>query len=148
MSTIILSIVLALVGYFVLMYLATNIIGMVVRGFFKNAELEDMKNNTEVHDFLKKEIRKNDRADIAVTITSIIFCILFLYLVYRYLNVWILAVALVFMAGRIPDLLWEIRNGQKMTKTNMPHKPIYVITGLLDWVMLPVFWWGMFTLLS
>ena len=67
---IILSIVLAVVGYFVLMFIGTNLTGMVVRGFFRNTDLEKMETDGEIHAFIKEEIKKNDRADVMVTIVS------------------------------------------------------------------------------
>ena len=147
MGTIIISIVLSVIGYFLLMIIGTNLIGMVVRGFFRNTNLEKMKGNKEVHEIIKDEIRKNDRAGIVVTIFSMLFCIIFLYLLYRYINAWAVLAALFLMIGRIPDLLWEIQSGQRITKTNMPKGAIYIVASGINWLALPVLWWGLYTLL-
>ena len=141
--TIILSIVLAVVGYFVLMYITTNLIGMVVRGFFRDANLEKMKTDNNVSIFIKK----HNRADDVTTIVFVIISILFFYLLYRYLNIWAVFAALLLTVGRIPDLLWEIKHGQKTTMENMRRGPIDIATSIMDWLALPVIWWSLYTLL-
>ena len=141
--TIFLSIVLAVVGYFVLMYITTNLIGMVVRGFFRDANLEKMKTDNNVSIFIKK----HNRADDVTTIVFVIISILFFYLLYRYLNIWAVFAALLLTVGRIPDLLWEIKHGQKTTMENMRRGPIDIATSIMDWLALPVIWWSLYTLL-
>ena len=142
------SIGLSIVGYFILMFTTTNLTGMVVRGFFRNAKLEELKNDDNTHEFIKKEIAKGDMADNVLTIIFIIISILFLYLLYHYLNIWAVVSALLLIFSRIPDLLWEIRTGRKVTKNDRPKGGIYSLTDLEIWVSLPILWWSLYSFLS
>lgn len=142
------SIGLSIVGYFVLMYLTTNLTGMVVRGFFRDPKLQEMKNDENTHDFIKKEIVRNDRADVIVTILFAILGVLFLYLLNCYLNIWAVIAALLLIFSRIPDLLWEIHTGKKVTKNDRPKGGVYAITDIVILVALPILWWSLYSFLS
>jgi hypothetical protein len=145
--TIILSVILAVVGYFILMLLATNLLGFVVRGFYPNPELEKMKKDEELSSAVKSEIKKQQGANVGVTIFFILLSFVIFYLLYRYLNIWAVVAVLLLMIGRIPDLSWEIKSGQKTTKENMQKGSIYTIASIICWLALPVLWWAFYTLL-
>lgn len=142
------SIGLSIVGYFVLMYITTNLTGMVVRGFFRNAKLEELKKDENTHSFIKKEIAKGDRADNVITILFAIVSVVFLYLLYHYLNIWAVIAALLLIFSRIPDLLWEIHTGRKVTKNDRPKGGVHSLTDLAIWVALPILWWSLYSFLS
>lgn len=142
------SIGLSIVGYFVLMYITTNLTGMVVRGFSRNAKLEELKKDKNTHAFIKKEIAKSDRADNVITVLFTIISVLFLYLLYHYLNIWAVVAALLLIFSRIPDLLWEIRTGKKVTVNDRPKGGVYSLTDLTIWAAIPTLWWSLYTLLS
>lgn len=148
MITIILSTVLAIVGYFILMYLSVNFLGMVVRGFFKDEKIKELKDDSQTSDFIKKEATKVNRADTLVTIIAIIVLGIFLYLLYKYMNIWAVITVLLFMFSRIPDLLWEIKRGEKITKQNMPKGAIYSVTSIFTYLALPVLWYSIYLLIK
>lgn len=140
------SIILSIVGYFVLMYITTNLTGMVVRGFFQNVGLEKLRKDKKTHSFIKQEIARGDRIHNGITIFFFIIAVLFLYLLYRYLNIWAVAAALLLIFSRIPDLVWEIRNGKKVTKSDRPKGGLYLITDITILIALPVLWWSLYNL--
>ena len=140
------SIGLSIIGYFVLMYITTNLTGMIVRGFFRNVELEELKKDEKTHSFIKQEIKKSDRADVGITIFFTIIGALFLYLLYRYSNIWAVVAALLLIFSRLPDLLWEIRNGRKVTVHDRPKGGLYLITDITILIALPVLWWSLYSL--
>lgn len=128
------------------MFLSTNALGMVVRGFFKDQTITDFKNHED--ELIRKEAVKDDRADTIVTIISIIVLAIFVYLLYRYVNIWAVLAVVLFMVARLPDLLWEIEHGRKITKKDKPKGWIYSITTVLFWLVLPVIWYSIYLLLS
>lgn len=140
------SIGLSIVGYFVLMFITTNLTGMVVRGFFRDVKLEELKKDEKTHPFIKQEIAKYDRVGMGITIFFSIISLLFLYLLYRYLNIWAVVAVLLLIFSRIPDLLWEIRNGKKVRVNDRPKGGIYLITDMTIWIALPVLWWSLYNL--
>lgn len=141
---IVVAILLGIVGWFVLMLISTNLIGMFVRGFFPDGTEALRK---DLHPALHKELDKNKRANIAVTVLSFVFIAVFLYLLFAFVNIWAVVAALLLMLGRIPDLVWEIKHGRKVTKTNKPEGVLYALTGLMDWVAMPVLIWSIYSLL-
>lgn len=142
---IIFQIIISIISYFVLMYLSINLLGLCVRGLFTNPELYRLK--SEGHEFIKKEIEKSERADKWLNIVAFVLIILYLYLLFRFLNIWVMLVAIILMATRLPDLIWEIKHGKKLTKNevrNLPHNGSFYIISFLDWAMLPALFYFLF----
>lgn len=138
------SAILATLGLFVLMYVATNLVGMVVRGFPRNANLEEIKQNKDTYDFIKREIAKDNKADNVITVIFIIVTMAFIYLVYQYTNYWVLTGVLLMMLSRIPDLVWEIKTGKNVTRSDKPTGGIYSLTNITALIEFPILWWGIF----
>ncbi len=142
---IVVAILLGVVGWFILMLISTNLIGMFVRGLFPDGT-EELRE--DLPPALHKELDKNKRANTGVTILSFIFIAVFLYLLFAFVNIWAVVAALLLMLGRIPDLIWEIKHGRKVSKTNKPKGILYTLTGIMDWVAVPVLIWSIYTLLA
>jgi len=142
---IIFAIVLGVAGWFVLALISTNLIGMFVRGFFTE-DTEELRK--ELHPSMHEELHKLKRADFGATVLSFILIAIFLYLLFKYVNTWALFAALLLMVGRIPDLIWEIKHGRKVTKTDRPKGILYTITGVMDWLAFPVIVWAIYNLLK
>lgn len=124
------------------MYLSINLLGFLVRGLFSNPELNNLKE--EGSDFVKNEIKKSERADKWINIFALIANIVFLYLLFHFWNFGVMLVAIMIMAGRLPDLLWEIKHGEKMTraKANLLSKNIlFYISAFLPWLSFPVLYY-------
>jgi hypothetical protein len=135
---ILLSIVKALVGWLVMMLIGTNLIGFIVRGIVRKdpMDLAVAQLNESGYDSLKREATRLRRVDVAITVTFVVY----LYLLFRWWTIWAVIVAIMLMVSRIPDLLWEIRTGTKVTKSNKPSGLIYTIAGTIDWVVIPILW--------
>lgn len=128
---ILISLVLGVIAYFVLMYISTNLIGLVVRGIYKNENDE-----------------KESASGVFMTIVAVAFTVGVLYFLYDRLSILFAIAAALFMIGRIPDLLWEIKHGVKTTKENMRQRPIDYITGVMDWIPLPLLCYAIYQLLQ
>jgi hypothetical protein len=58
---------------------------------------------------------------------------------------YILAVAAgIVMAGRLPDLIWEVRTGQQMGRSNAPQGFVYIFGIILMFAALPVVWFSLY----
>ena len=125
------------------MYASVNLLGLLVRGLFTNPELDKLEKETE-HDFLKKEIAKSKKADKAINIIALVLIIAFSYALFHFWNIGVLAVALIIMAGRLPGLLWEIKNGRKVDPDLMKKNALYYITSFLPWVGLPLLYFSLY----
>jgi len=131
--------------YFVLMLLSVNLLGLFVRGLFSNPELDKLKQTG--HEFIKHEIKKSQRADKLINTVAFVFIITYFYFLLHFWNIGVMLVAIIIMAGRFPDLLWEIKHGKKMTYSNansLPKNALFFITAFLPWIGLPVLYYFLY----
>jgi hypothetical protein len=80
-------------------------------------------------------------ADASAQAPSLFFCVLvgvYLLVTWRYLNLGAAVAAVMLMLARIPDLLQEMRTGDRTTATNMRKNGIDYVTTVLMWLALPV----------
>ena len=137
----IIHILISIVFYFILMYSSVNLLGFFVRGLFSNPELNRLK--SEGSEFVKHEIKKSQRADKWINTIALILIITYLYLLFHFWNIGVMVVAIMFMVGRLPDLLWEIKHGRKIDKS-APKNALFYITTLLTFGALPVLYYFLY----
>jgi hypothetical protein len=138
----ILRIFLSLLLYFAMMFLSVNLLGLFVRGLFVNTEIERLKR--EGDDFIKKEIEKSENADKKLNLIAIILIIIYLFALFYFWNIGVVLAAIMIMGGRLPDLIWEIKNGKKMTRANAVLQEknfIYFASAFLPWLAFPVLYY-------
>lgn len=140
----IVQIVLTIVLYFVLMYLSVNLLGFLVRGLFTNPEFERLKK--EGHDFIKQEVKKSESLDKWINLVALILIVGYFYGLFRIWNMGVVVVALVIMAGRLPDLIWEIKHGRKTDSKLMNKNAMYYISAFLPWLALPLLFYSLYYL--
>jgi len=141
------SVGLSIIFYFPFMYITTNLTGMVVRGFFcRDTDFEDFLKKGKPRPYTKMKISIGGRIDKRITILFSVITILFLYLLYRYLNIWTVIAALLLIFSRVPDLIWEIRNGRKVTANDRPKGGIYFVTDIAILLAPLLFWWSLYNL--
>ena len=128
----------AILGYFFLMFISTNLIGVVLRGLIKP------KTNPEQLHFVMKEDISSDRS-VAVTVIFITLSILYLFFLYAW-NIGVGVVGTILMITRIPDAIFEIKTGQKINLKNMRKKPMDVILNIFSWLSLPLLWYSLYTI--
>lgn len=133
---ILLCIIKSIIGYFILMLVGTNLLGMVVRGL-KPSNVRDTNG-----DLIEIEDISSNRSIIMTIIFSII-AILYLFALYYYWNIGILAAGLILMVSRLPDLLFEMKTGNKLNLKNIPKRPIDIILSILSWLALPLIWYSL-----
>lgn len=133
-----LSIVKTIIGYFAFMFIGTNLLGMIMRGILPSYYKEDGKL------FLIEDISSSK--SIVMTLLFLAIAIAYLYLLYHFWNIGIFLAGLIMMLTNLPDLLFEMRTGEKINFKNMPKKPINNICSLLSWLSLPLIWYSLYYL--
>lgn len=140
----VINLLITIIFYFILLYLSVNLLGLFVRGLFPQQELNRIKK--EAPEFItiagsdKKYIQQQKRT----TFIALILNIAFFYLLFIIWNIGVVLAVLIIMAGRLPDLLWDIKNGRKTDPKLMEHNAIYYISAFLPWVALPVLYYSLY----
>jgi hypothetical protein len=78
-----------------------------------------------------------------ITIISIILAGAYLYALYYFWNALLTVAAVMLMVARLPDLLWEMRTGKKVTPQSRPKGAVYTVTTSLMWLALPLIWYAL-----
>ena len=142
---IITQILFTLFVWIVLGLLSTNLLGFFVRGLFPNPGFEKLK--LEADEFIKKQIEKSERANAIVNVTAFLLIIAYLYATFRFGNFGVMMVAILLMSARLPDLLREIKTGQKITRELLKTKPqggIDYVSTFLYWFTLPFLYFSLY----
>jgi hypothetical protein len=126
----------AIAGYFILMFVGTNLLGIVVRGFRPTFKKDSDGN-------LASTVDTSSTGSIIMTILFSIISVAYFYALYHYWNIGIMTAGLLLMFTRLPDLLFEMKTGEKVNSTNMSKKPIDVLLNILSWLALPLIWYSL-----
>lgn len=121
------------------MLIGTNLLGIVVRGLIPSYKKDEFGN-------LQLAEGVNTRMYIFTTIISTLVSFLYIYALYYYWNIGIAIAGVMLMISRLPDLLYEMRTGEKVTLKNMPKRPLDIIFTLLSWGALPLIWYSLYYL--
>lgn len=144
---IIIHILLTIVFYLVLLWLSINLLGLLVRGFFANPELNKLKAEAK-HDFIKEEIKKSESADKWINLVAFLSIIGYLYAAFHFWNIGVAIVAIVLMLVRLPTLLWEIKTGQELNRVasalSIPKNNLQYISTLLTLAALPALYYFLY----
>lgn len=130
----------------VLMFLSVNLIGLLIRGLFSNPELDRLKQDEKTHEFIKLEIGRIERADTWINIIALILLATYMYFLFHFWNIGVVAVAAILMCTRLPDLLWEIRHGRKIDIKSAPRTTLSHAMVVIDWLMLPALYYSLYYL--
>lgn len=96
-----------IIAYFILLFVGTNLLGIFVRGLLVSGKMDSIE-NPELQKMFKRDVRANH----FVTLSGLV-----------------LAAAMLMFSG-IPDLIFEIRTGEKINLKNISKKPIDYATTL------------------
>lgn len=140
---ILLSLIYAVGAWVALMLIGTNLVGFVVRGLVAAPGMEQLEAGLDP--FVRREFAKYKRANVGVTLFFALLGVLYLYLLLRFWNLGVLAAAVMLMLSRLPDLLWEIRTGYKVTMVRLrsgaaPKGAMAIVATVMMWAALPLLW--------
>jgi hypothetical protein len=127
----------SIVAWFALMFLSTNLVGILLRGLISQLLAADKDGQEGAMD-AKRE--SNGRGifltaiGISLSLTAI-----------SYFGNFALAIAaLMLMISRLPDLFWEVRKGRQLEMEDMSRTPFPILSSLLSWAALPVVWYSLY----
>jgi hypothetical protein len=132
----------ALVAWVVLAFVGTNLVGFIVRGLLWTRPSVEAPTD-RVAELLARESRRMSMANIAMTALSFLCTAAFLAAIYHFFGLGVLVATAAIMASRLPDLLWEIHTGHRVTLQNAPKGARYVLSNILFWGALPLLWYSL-----
>ena len=132
---IVLCILKSIAVWFVFMFVGTNLVGFVVRGFLQPVRVE------EGH--LRRLSQRYQAADVTLTLSSAVAMAAYLFALFHFWNIILAVAAALLMIGRVPDLIWEIRTGRKITRRTGPKGFVAVLTTLGPWLSLLLVWYAL-----
>lgn len=118
------------------MFIGTNLIGTTVRGL-----IPGYWNDEDGNKFMREDISSGK----SIFTTLIFFCLglLYFYLLYRYFNIWLVVAAAILALCTLPDILFELKTGEKVNVKNMTKRPIDILCSILSWLVLPLIWYSL-----
>jgi hypothetical protein len=127
-----------LISWFALMFVSTNLTGLLFRGLFTNAELEEIVSDNEI---LARHHRNSERK---TNIIAAMLIFAFLSIIYYFWNAGLVIAVAMLMISRIPDLIWEIKSGKKLELADMKRPKLSLLTTAISWASLPVVWYSIY----
>jgi small-conductance mechanosensitive channel len=140
--------VIAIIGLIILMYVSVNLLGMAVRGIYINKNMlrlmlaEDGDTPRDVEYKIKQFTSPRK------TVTYLLISAVFYYLLYLFLGIFGALSAFLIMAGRLPDLIWEINHGFKVTRGDSHKGLLHFISSILFLLAFPALWLAIYKLLT
>jgi len=120
----------AIVASVVMLFVGTNLIGLIVRGFVWSPPPVDAPTD-RVAEVIRHESRRMGGVNRVMTVLSILATAIYLYALFHFWNVWLAVAGAIMMVSRIPDLLREIRTGEKVTRKKLPKSPSYYVATVI-----------------
>jgi len=117
-------------------FIGTNLIGLAVRGVLWTRPSMDAPTD-RVAALIARESRRMSMANVLMTALSLVFAAVFLLTIHYFFGIGAVIAACAIIASRVPDLLWEIRSGERLHSQNAPSGAI------LFWGALPLLWYAL-----
>ena len=130
------QILVSVAAWLALMFLSTNLLGFFVR----NA----VSKSTAVRE-TEDQFRGAPNADKA-SVVALMLLLIFLASLAYFGNYALSIAACMLLISRLPDLVFEMREGRSVTKNDMMRTAFPIISTLLAWASLPVIWYGLYRL--
>jgi len=133
-----------LAGWLVLMLVSTNLLGFFWRGFYSNLDIEAL--SREGDEFTSRLAKNHLKTHRKMNFIGFALLLFFISALYYFWNFAVVIAAILIMAGRLPDLHWEITHGRKLQRHNMDRPQFHMVSAVLIWVSLPVLWFALYRL--
>lgn len=138
--SVITQIAISLASWFAIMFVSTNLIGLLLRVGGNNSEMHEIASSNE---FLSGEIQKSQRSG---AIIAIILVVAFLSALYYFWNVGLVIAGIMLMLSRAPDAIWEMKNDRPLGTDDMRKPKFFMLSTLLAWTSLAVVWYSLYRL--
>ena len=131
----------AFIAWLIMVLVGTNLIGLIVRGFVWSPP--SIKGTTDrVQDVLHRESSRMSLVNLVMTVGSILITAAYFFALFHFWNIGLALAGGTIMVSRLPDLLWEIRAGRKVTRNDHPKGFVYFFTSILLWASLVLIWYS------
>lgn len=138
--SVVIQIAISLASWFAIMFISTNLIGLLLRAGGSNSEMHQIASSTE---FLSEEIQKSQRY---AAIIAIVLVVAFLSALYYFWNVGLVIAGVMLMLSRAPDAIWEMKNGRPLGTDDIRKPKFFMLSTLLAWTSLAVVWYSLYRL--
>ena len=129
-------------AWVVLVFVGMNLIGFLVRGLVWVTPSVDGPTD-RVREILESEAKRLSMANITMTLISAVVIVAYLWALNHYWNIALALTAVLTMLARLPDLLWEIRYGKKVSREDMPKSAMYYVALAIMLLCLPLTWYAL-----
>jgi len=130
-----------IVAWFIIMLISVNLLGYVVRGLLWSPTSMEEKVAKIVFKDMPNREPMTPTFNFVITLVAIVFTGAYFFILYHFWNIGLVAAAGIIMFSRLPDLLWEIKNGVKVTRTIGPKLGyLFALEFLLSF---PLIWYSL-----
>ncbi len=139
---IIIGIIKAIVAWFIIMYISINLLGFVVRGLLWSPTSMEEKVAEIVFRDVPNRKPMTHASNFVITLIAFVLTAIWFFTLCYFWNIGLVAAACIIMLTRLPDLLWEIKHGVKVTKTTGP-KCGNLLIALDVFLSIPLIWYSL-----
>jgi hypothetical protein len=132
----------AIALWFIMLIVGTTLIGLIVRGLLWSTPSID-RTTDRVREILDRESSRMRFTNAAMTLSGILIAAACLFGLFHFWNAGLALAGVIIMASRIPDLIWEVRNGRKPTQKERPKGTVYFLASTLLWATLVLVWYSL-----
>jgi len=138
---VVIGIVKTIVAWFIIMLISVNLLGYVVRGLlWSPTSMEEEVAKIVFKDMPNRE-PMTPTFNFVITLVAFVFTGAYFFILYHFWNIGLVAAAGIIMLTRLPDLLWEIKHGVKVTKYRGPKLGhLFALEFLLSF---PLIWYSL-----
>jgi len=129
----------ALLGWLILMLIGTNVLGMIVRSLTQSVKKPEID-----EPILQDMVYKYQRGWNFMRLISVLIGVIYFYILFHFWNIGVVISAALIMFGRLPDLLKEIKTGEKFKFGSMQKNPWDIYTLIMFLIALPVLWYSLY----
>ena len=138
---VVIGIVKTIVAWLIMKLIGINLLGYVVRGLlWSPTSMEEEVAKIEFKDMPNRE-PMTPTFNFAITLVAFVFTVAYFFALYHFWNIGLVAAAGLMMFSRLPDLLWEIKHGVKVTKNTGPK--IGYLCAMEFLLSLPLTWYSL-----
>ncbi len=138
---VVIGIVKTIVAWFIIMLISVNLLGYVVRGLlWSPTSMEEDVAKIVFKDMPNRE-PMTPTFNFVITLVAFVFTGAYFFALYHFWNIGLVAAAGLIMLSRLPDLLWEIKNGVKVTKNRGPK--LSCLFALELFLSFPLIWYSL-----
>ena len=130
------------IAWVILLLVGTNLIGLVVRGLFWSPPSIDATTD-RVKEVLQRESSRTNLANRAITHGAIFGTAAYLFALFYFWNIGLALAGGLVIGARIPDLTWELRTGNRVSRNKRPKGPVYFVASTVLWGTLVLVWYSL-----